>query len=759
MNALTFILSATAAIVVVLAARTLLRGFVAPGWISALWLIAFVRMLVPTVPESPLSAMHLLDSAFAWKTGKDESLTTWLMDQPKERKSRRIASRPDKSILEKTPPLAEAIATQASAPESQQPILVAGSVPSKTIHITDQNSVDVAPLTPPKSIALTPHQAKPNFTLTFVFRIWIAGVFTVLLIALIRTFHTTRALRMSKPIKNEQSLTLLSRCAQNAGVRRRIRLLECDSLASPALVGLFRPSIFLPTGVSQKLTEEELRHVFLHELAHLRRWDAPVAWLAEIATALHWFNPLAWIARRLQRADRELACDEFALKLLVNGEKDYGLTLLKIVALMRNDAAVKPALSMARHAGEITKRIQHIAKRCPCRRGHHVAAAFALAGVALLGATAAPSYKPAVPFPATDSLEKNQGRLQVAVFSVTGKEATDLLLMDSNEELFNQLTETADIETSIAAISTNSNRAKADIGESNKLFSGFRQVNGDVDAIPTDPYESFHGTRLEFSPENGGVHFVHALSDARNVAFNDKLKTPAGMQRLVASEFDCIRISTLVDGMSDGRPHLIGTSTPAFGMKNDGRVHFVFAKFDGHIPAKMESPAVPQPFQFYAKLRKRVQLELPPKGGQSVEGEIVPCGIFDEKQRNENPDYSKAQRGQRTHFMSITYPTAYSALAQNEQTIQIPNEDTKDGTRITFRRLKGTENTFEYDVTIRELVKIESTPDGGHKAMIHECHGKGQVSLHPGDHLVLRAPSPAHESFHDYLFIHWTPAK
>ncbi|MEZ5299440.1 MAG: M56 family metallopeptidase [Verrucomicrobiales bacterium] len=67
---MTFALSAAAALLVVLAMRSILQGRVAPDWISALWLVALARMLVPAAPESPLSAMHLAQGAAGWVAGQ-----------------------------------------------------------------------------------------------------------------------------------------------------------------------------------------------------------------------------------------------------------------------------------------------------------------------------------------------------------------------------------------------------------------------------------------------------------------------------------------------------------------------------------------------------------------------------------------------------------------------------------------------------------------------------------------------------------------
>jgi hypothetical protein len=48
-------------------------------------------------------------------------------------------------------------------------------------------------------------------------------------------------------------------------------LLETDLVESPALYGLFRLRLLLPPKLSERFTPDELRHIFLHELSHVRR--------------------------------------------------------------------------------------------------------------------------------------------------------------------------------------------------------------------------------------------------------------------------------------------------------------------------------------------------------------------------------------------------------------------------------------------------------------------------------------------------------
>src|SRR5690606_8191191 len=76
------------------------------------------------------------------------------------------------------------------------------------------------------------------------------------------------------------------------------RLRETALVESPAVFGLFRPCLLLPHGFAERLEPHEIRHVLLHEAAHLKRRDLVVNWLMALAQAIHWFNPLVWLAFR-----------------------------------------------------------------------------------------------------------------------------------------------------------------------------------------------------------------------------------------------------------------------------------------------------------------------------------------------------------------------------------------------------------------------------------------------------------------------------
>ena len=110
---------------------------------------------------------------------------------------------------------------------------------------------------------------------------------------------------------------------------------ETDRIASPFLLGLLRPRIYVPAG----LEGERRRCVLLHERFHLRRGDYLVKALAFLVLAIHWFNPLVWLAFHLMSRDMEMRCDEAVLDAMSGGAKEYGTALLSFAAPERFPAA------------------------------------------------------------------------------------------------------------------------------------------------------------------------------------------------------------------------------------------------------------------------------------------------------------------------------------------------------------------------------------------------------------------------------------
>lgn len=107
---------------------------------------------------------------------------------------------------------------------------------------------------------------------------------------------------------------------------------EADNIQSPFVLGVLKPRIYLPLGLS----EQEKRYIILHEQTHLRRYDHIIKFAAYFVLCLHWFNPLVWVAFRLLGVDMEMSCDERVLKELGGEIKtDYSLSLLSLATQRR----------------------------------------------------------------------------------------------------------------------------------------------------------------------------------------------------------------------------------------------------------------------------------------------------------------------------------------------------------------------------------------------------------------------------------------
>lgn len=106
-------------------------------------------------------------------------------------------------------------------------------------------------------------------------------------------------------------------------------IFEADNLKTPFVLGIFRPGIYIPTG----LTEEEKVYIIRHEQTHIRRLDHIIKPLAFLVLSIHWFNPLVWIAFVVMSTDLELSCDERVIKEMGSGiKKAYSKSLLSLAA-------------------------------------------------------------------------------------------------------------------------------------------------------------------------------------------------------------------------------------------------------------------------------------------------------------------------------------------------------------------------------------------------------------------------------------------
>ena len=159
--------------------------------------------------------------------------------------------------------------------------------------------------------------------------IWIVGILAMIILVIKSSLRLHSLKKSALPLQNKEVRKLYNRCLEEMGIHRNIPVYSTAFLKSPIIVGLLKPSIYLPIHLISDYKESDMRYMLLHELQHYKHHDAIASYLMNLAGVVYWFNPLVWYALKEMRNDREVACDTSVLKMLdEDAYEDYGNTLI-----------------------------------------------------------------------------------------------------------------------------------------------------------------------------------------------------------------------------------------------------------------------------------------------------------------------------------------------------------------------------------------------------------------------------------------------
>ncbi len=194
--------------------------------------------------------------------------------------------------------------------------------------------------------------------------VWVGGAAVGLLLLAIGLARLARIAARAEPLDDGRWRAIRDDIARAYGVRRDVRLLQTDR---PMLVtwGIVAPKILVPRGASD-WSDDRVRIVLAHELAHVARGDWLAQLLAQCVRAAHWCNPLAWIVCHRARLEAEHACDDAVLNLGVEGS-EYASHLLALARSMHTrraawvpaQAIVRPSSLERRVAAMLNARVNH----------------------------------------------------------------------------------------------------------------------------------------------------------------------------------------------------------------------------------------------------------------------------------------------------------------------------------------------------------------------------------------------------------------
>lgn len=123
--------------------------------------------------------------------------------------------------------------------------------------------------------------------------------------------------------------------------------------------GLIRPTVILSTWMLQHLDREELESVLAHELGHVTRRDVLVIWLGTVLRDSFFYVPTSWAAYRQLQRDKELACDDLALR-ATNQPLALASALAKVWQQAAGGAQPQGAQPLVDAATAIEERIERL---------------------------------------------------------------------------------------------------------------------------------------------------------------------------------------------------------------------------------------------------------------------------------------------------------------------------------------------------------------------------------------------------------------
>jgi len=125
--------------------------------------------------------------------------------------------------------------------------------------------------------------------------IWLAGLLFVLgVLGATLAFRNRVLLRKVRRLDEDRWIDLIVDLSARIGLRRSVVAFESSLPVVPMTWGCLRPVVLLPMNWGD-WSEERLRCVLLHELAHVKRFDVVFQMIGRLAAGFYWFHPLGLV--------------------------------------------------------------------------------------------------------------------------------------------------------------------------------------------------------------------------------------------------------------------------------------------------------------------------------------------------------------------------------------------------------------------------------------------------------------------------------
>lgn len=372
-------------VVLILCVKILFRNQLKPRWQYLLWMILIVRLLLPWSFNSTYS----IYSIFSYSNGTAVTTVSSSKEHMKE------LTNIDYSKL----------------------VTKEDSFATGSTRVAEENK---------KQSHNNANQNDETFSFYTIFiYIWLTGVIILGFTTIIINRRLLHFIKKQPMITDQRIVTIFENCKKSMSVQQEIPLFFAGNISSPTVVGFIRPKVLLSGVHSEILNEQQLRYIFHHELAHIKRRDVGVNWLMYGLLILNWFNPILWYAYSCMREDQELACDSLALT-YINSEEQlaYGHTIISLLEHYSNFYQIPSLANLSRNKKTLKRRILMIKKFKNSYRWSvfGVATLIAVSSISLVNARV---DKPTNPMNENTELNEEKGKTEVVQLSVKNSEPTN----------------------------------------------------------------------------------------------------------------------------------------------------------------------------------------------------------------------------------------------------------------------------------------------------------------------------------------------
>lgn len=342
-----------------------------PRWRVGLWRVALFASCVLVVAAfvPPLYRWEIVRTAKVEPqpvVAKAELST----DREEESKDERLEARPTSAALD-----------DASAP-------IVRIIEAEFVPLDDPSAAGSAPV---RAATSSVPEETPSIGASYrdewpaiAVLVWVGGATLGLSRLVLGAIRVRRIVARSEAV-SDAALAAARRLAQTLHVALPDVRSSTD-VASPVLYGSVRPTILLPRGVAEGMSDAERDAALAHELAHVAGRDAWWDLAMRLAACIAWPHPLIWRAPVAHRQACDRVSDLVAAEALGNRE-NYGRSLAQI-ALRVAKSPPGAGLAMARRA-DVVERVRLIASDVRAvalgRRGWLATSILGLAAIALGG--------------------------------------------------------------------------------------------------------------------------------------------------------------------------------------------------------------------------------------------------------------------------------------------------------------------------------------------------------------------------------------